>query len=104
MLYDRFKIGSQISPEELTSMALLYATESRINAPLQQKDLIYKPLVLETGGLTLHYTDSYTANPLPVLAQMAEEFAEALAAVRKKDFKDVYKNRLLSWMHFWRKK
>jgi hypothetical protein len=103
LLYDRFKNGGQISPGELTSMALEYATTSGTSA-LTQNDIIHKPLVPETGDLTLRYTDTLTANPLPILAQMAEEFAAALGAVRRKDFKEVNNNRLLSWMHFWRKK
>jgi hypothetical protein len=103
MLYDRFKSGSEISLEELTSMALEYATTSSADA-LTRKDIVHRPLVPETGELTLRYTDSFTANPLPVLAQMAEEFAEALGDVRRKDFKEVNQNRLLSWLHYWRKK
>jgi hypothetical protein len=84
-------------------MALEYATTSGTSA-LTQNDIIHKPLVPETGNLTLRYTDTLTANPLPIFAQMAEEFAAALGAVRRKDFKEVNNNRLLSWMHFWRKK
>jgi hypothetical protein len=103
MLYDRFKSGSEISLEELTSMALEYATTSSADA-ITRKDIVHRPLVPETGELTLRYTDSFTANPLPVLAQMAEEFAEALGDVRRKDFKEVNQNRLLSWLHYWRKK
>jgi hypothetical protein len=103
LIYDSIKNGGQISPEDLTSMALGYATASGANT-LTRKDLVHKPLMPETGDLTLRYTDTLTTNPLSILAQMAEEFAEALGAVRRKDFKEVNKNRLLSWMHAWRKK
>jgi hypothetical protein len=101
-LYDRFKNGREISPDELTSMALGYATASGADA-LTRKDLVHKPLMPETGDLTLRYTDSYTANPLPVLAQMAEEFAEALAAVRRNDLQGNFLRgkRWSQWMHFW---
>ena len=102
MLYDRFKNGREITPEELTLMALGYATASGAN-DLTRKDIVHKPLVPETGGLTLRYTDSLPANPLPVLAQMAEEFAEALAAVRRRDFKDNVsdRKRFRRWLCFW---
>jgi hypothetical protein len=104
VLYDRFKNGHEISPEELTTMGLGYATASGANA-LTRNDIIHKPLVPETGDLTLRYTDSFSANPLPVLAQMAEEFAEALGAIRRRDFKDnvTDRKRLSRWLRFWTK-
>ncbi len=103
MLYDRLKNGREISPEELTAMAWEYATASGTHA-INRKDIVHRPLVLETGDITLRYTDSYSANPLPVLAQMAEEFAEALAAVRRKDLqRDFLRGKRWSqWFHFWR--
>jgi hypothetical protein len=103
LLYNRLKNGSQISPEELTSMALEYATTSG-TSDLDQKDIIHKPLVPETGGLTLRYTDTLTANPLPILAQMAEEFAEALGVVRRKELQKSISagTRFVQWLRFWR--
>jgi len=103
LLFDRFKNGGQIPLEELTSMALEYATASG-SAPLTRNDVGHKPLVPEAGELTLRYTDSFTASPLAVLAKMAEEFAEALAAVRKKDFKKASTNWASSWIRSWRHK
>ncbi len=103
LLYDRFKDGGQISSEELTSIALGYATAAA-NSTVTKNDLVHKPLMPEKGDLVLRYTDTHTANPLPILAQMAEDFAEALGAVKRKDSKEVNKNQLQSWMHFWRRK
>lgn len=87
MLYDRFKNGDDIGPEELTSLALGYATgvAQEKHAPV---DIIRKPLVPESGHFALRYTGSVTVNPLPVIAQMAEEFAEALGALRRKQGND----------------
>ena len=101
VLYDRFKNGREISPEELTTMGLGYATASGANA-LTRNDIVYKPLVPETGDLTLRYTDSFSANPLPVLAQIAEEFAEAVGVLRRKDFKGNMsgRTRLNRWLRF----
>ena len=103
-LYDRFKNGREISPEELTSMALEYATSSGANA-LTRKDIVHEPLVPEAGDLTLRYIDSFMANPLPVLAQMAEEFAEALGAIRRRDWRDGLSGRaqVSRWLNFWTK-
>jgi hypothetical protein len=103
VLYDRFKKGGQISPEELTSMALEYATTSGTSA-LDQNDIIHKPLVPETGDLTLRYTDTLTANPLPILARMAEEFAEALGTVRRKELQKSISagTRFVQWLRSWR--
>ncbi|HUL01094.1 MAG TPA: glycosyltransferase family 2 protein [Nitrospirota bacterium] len=103
VLYDRFKNGNEISPEELTSMALGYATSSGANA-LTRKDIVHRPLVPESGDITLRHTDSFTANPLRVLAQMAEEFAEALAAVRRKDSQGnfISEKRWSRWLNLWR--
>jgi len=83
-LYDRIKKGGQISPEELTAMAMGYATGEQFVIPTQ-KDLIHKPLIPEAGCFPLHYTDSRTISPFPVLAQLAEEFAEELGAMRRKE-------------------
>ena len=103
LLYDRFKNGSQISPEELTSMALGYAIASGTSA-LTQNDIIYKPLMPETGDLKLRYTDTLTVNPLSVLAQMAEEFAEALGAARRKEAQKSFSvgSRFVRWLKLWK--
>jgi hypothetical protein len=103
-LYDRFKNGGQISPEELTSIAFSYATVSGTST-LLQNDIIHKPLVPEAGELKLRYTDTLKISPLPILAQMAEEFAEALGAMRKEQCcrRDDFLMRLRRWFLFWRK-
>jgi hypothetical protein len=103
VLYDRFKNGGQISPEELTSMAFEYATTSGASA-LALNDISHKPLVPQKGDLTLLYTNALTNNPLAILAQMAEEFAEALGTVRRKGLKEINNNRFRSWKRFWQKK
>jgi hypothetical protein len=83
LLYDRFKNDDGIRPEELTSMSMGYATESATKK-LAHDDLVHLPLVPEAGHFELHYTDASTVNPLSVLAQLAEDFAEALGANSQK--------------------
>jgi glycosyl transferase family 2 len=100
LLYDRFKNGDDIRPAELTSLAMGYATRV---APekLVPLDIVHKPLVPELGHFVLRYTDSYTANPLPVIAQLAEEFAAALGALRQQQYRDNndIPSRLRKWLH-----
>lgn len=103
VLYERFKNGGQISPEELTSMAFGYATTFGASAPALN-DIIRKPLVPQKEDFTLLYTNTLTNNPLAILAQMAEEFAEALGTVRRKGLKEINNNRFRSWKRFWQKK
>ncbi len=104
VLYDQFKTGRQISHEELTAMALEYATASGTRA-LTKDDIIHEPLVPEKGDITLRYTDSFLAIPLPVLAQMAEEFAEALGTVRRAQYlkSSEVRTRLGRLLRFWKK-
>jgi len=101
VLYDRFKNGHEISPDELTSMALGYATPSEANV-LTRNDIVQRPVVPEAGDIMLRYTDAFTANPLRVLAQMAEDFAGALATVRRKDLqgKFITVKRWRRWLNF----
>ena len=104
LLYDRFKNGREISPEELTSMALEYATATNANA-LTREDIGHKPLVSETEELTLRYTDKLMVAPLLILAQMAEEFAAALGAFRREQYNNSAPFRAVSgrWLRFWKK-
>ncbi len=105
VLFDRFKDGGSISPVELTGMALEYATTAGTSA-LTQDDIIYKPIVPEKGDIKLRYIDTLTANPLPVLAQMAEEFATALGMIRHSGYENHITGRLRvgKWLCFWREK
>lgn len=78
-LYDRFKEGNKVLPEELTEMAMGYATKSGDIS----KDLIFKPIIPQIADFELKYTAIYECNPVQVLAQSAEELAEAFASFRR---------------------
>ncbi len=100
LLFDRFKSGGQISPEELTSIALEYAVGPGTSA-LTENNIIHRPLVPEAGAIALRYTDTFSATPLPILAQIAEELAEALGAVRRKKSDGKNSAKMLGrWLRF----
>jgi hypothetical protein len=83
LLFDRIIKNDQLKPEELTNMALNYV-------PAQQPiaagsvNIVRGPVRPEKEDFMLKYTASPTATPLSILAQIAEEFAEALGVVRRK--------------------
>jgi hypothetical protein len=87
ILFDRFLNNEQIPPEELTDMALNYIPgNTRITA---RDDLvIHKPVRPAREGLALKYGMSHTVNILPALAQMAEELAETVGALRRQSSVD----------------
>ena len=88
-IYGHIKNGNLISPEELSSMAMGYATATA-SAPPLEKDLVHMPIKFEAGHFPLHYVNTSTVNHFSVLAQMAEEFAEALGALRRKQQRSAY--------------
>jgi hypothetical protein len=102
LLYDRFKNGESLQPEELTSLALGYATGSGTKMPAHD-DLIHLPLVPDAGHFALNYTDVSTVNPVSVLAQLAEEYAEALADAGRKtpNGKAANENPLVKMLHYY---
>jgi hypothetical protein len=83
-LYDQFKNGGQISAEELTAMAMGYATKKGDEMPANE-DLVYLPVVPDAENFAPRYADLSMANPVAVLAQLAEQYAEALAVAGMKD-------------------
>lgn len=84
LLYDRFKMGGRIEPSELTSLALGYMTQTG-HADLSQNELVSDPLLVSACSFSLKYTDQARIDSFPLVAQVAEEFAEALGKLRRQE-------------------
>lgn len=82
VLYDRLKSGDSISVQELTEMALFYA-DNFAAARLNEARLTEAPVPPEARDLELRYTDARPSRPYAVLAQIAEDFAEAAGRLRR---------------------
>jgi len=81
-IYDRFREGNPIGPEELSSMALVYAAGQR---PVDT-EVAFSPIRPERGDFVLRYGTESQCDPLAVLAQMGEEFAQAFGSIRRTSF------------------
>jgi hypothetical protein len=81
-IYERFREGRAIDPEELTAMALEYAPSRHPVTP----EVVFDPLRPEGDDFVLRYASETSCDPLSVLAQMSEEFAEAFGALRRSGF------------------
>lgn len=77
LLFDRFIKNDRIQPEELASLAFHYV--------LGSPTIVNEPLRPDRENIQLRFSASYTADPLPILAQTAEDLAEALAAARRNE-------------------
>jgi hypothetical protein len=80
LLFDHVKSNRPLQPEELSSMALGYSTTSQLSA-MEPDDLLKSPLALQS--VPLRYTRGYECDPISVLAQLAEDFAKAVGAVKR---------------------
>lgn len=95
LLYDRFVKNDKMHPEELSDMALNYVLGKQPSI-LTPDILVHDPLQPEQGEFELRFNAAYTANYLPVLARMAEEFAETVAVLRREKVRNFSVSRLLS--------
>lgn len=95
LLYDRFVANDKIQPEELSDMALNYVLCKQPSI-LTPDILVHDPLQPEQGEFELRYNAENSANLLPMLARMAEEFAETVAALRRERAWNFSVSRLLS--------
>lgn len=79
-LFDRFRKGAELKPDELMQLALGYATDGDASgAP----DLVLDPVVPPGGALVLRY-GGRPAPPLEALADLAEGLALELHELRRK--------------------
>lgn len=78
-LYDRFKKGDAVTPEEIRNLAMQYSSD--MEAAHQQ--LVHDPVIPASGHFELRQTVGYSCRPVAVLAELAEEFAGELAAMRR---------------------
>lgn len=100
MLYDRFRLDATIKPEELTLFAMEYAKNSLI-VPINQGELKWRPLIPAPEAFSLRYTDTRKVEYLPLLAQTAEDLAEALGILRRENWKrDGLSGRMRAWLNF----
>jgi len=80
-LYDRFQAGFTVGYDELTAIALGYAGDPQLC--LKDIDVVDDPVLPEAGDIILRYGTSYESRPLAILAHLGEDFASAIADVRR---------------------
>jgi hypothetical protein len=80
-LYDRFQAGFAVDNDELAAIALGYAGDTQ--CCLKDLNMLDDPVVPEAGDIILLYGTSYETKPLAILAHLSEEFARAIAGVRR---------------------
>lgn len=81
VLYDRLLKGHDVTPEELSEMAMSYSQKARRKPALA--DLVRRPILPESGDVSPRFELSASGDPLAILMQVAEEHAAALGEARR---------------------
>ena len=79
-LYDKFKLNMDISVDELTSMAFSSHTDEVLASAADE--LMHAPVKLPEVEIELRYKSINRCDPTMLLYKMAEEYAEAISAIK----------------------
>jgi len=80
-IYNRFRSGFTVGYDELAAIALGYAGDPQFR--LSDTDVISDQVLPEKGDYEILYGTAYESDPLTVLSHLSEEFACALASMRR---------------------